>query len=352
VTGRDHARRWARRVSLLAGRVSLLAGRATTAAERAAAVAARRVPPKAAVTALLASTVITTTTLALIAAAPLPGRAGRLAWDAGRANVAAEPGGPAPDQSAQPAPPQPPLPVAAPPPASPRPGTRSQPAGEFVGWAILDLTDGSITGSSNMTEVSTTASLIKAWIVADYLRREAEAGRTPGELRMAQLELIIRDSNNEYAEVVFRQLGAHESIERLIRICQLTDSSPYLDFWSNTQLSPRDTARMGACIADGRAAGPAWTQWLLEQMRAVRGVGDFGIRHAFPEEIRSTIAIKNGWIDRTYDGNWHVNCLAIGDTWTMGVMTRYPVHLGYQHGAEICRQLAAEHLLHRAHPRH
>ncbi|HLU33548.1 MAG TPA: hypothetical protein VKZ74_05955 [Natronosporangium sp.] len=331
MTGRDRGRRLVRH----AGRII---DRAAAAAEWAAALAARRVPPRAAVTALVASTVVTTTTLTLIAAAPLPGRVHRLAGDAARAMVAADP------TPAHPAPThQPPRPVAARPAASPAPGTLRQPAGEFVGWAIMDLTDGSITGE-NLTEVSTTASMIKAWIVADFLRLEAEAGRTPGELRMRQLEQIIRDSNNEYAEAIFQQLGAHESIERLIQICRLTDSSPYLDFWSNTQLSPRDTARMGACIADGRAAGPVWTGWLLDEMRAVRGAGDFGIRHAFPEEIRPTIAIKNGWIDRTYDGNWHVNCLAIGDTWSMGVLTRYPVHLGYQHGAEICRTLAAEHL--------
>ena len=68
--------------------------------------------------------------------------------------------------------------------------------------------------------------------------------------------------------------------------------------WSRTRLSARDTARLGACIDDGRAAGPKWTKWLLNEMRLVRGVGDFGIRKAFPAAEQKTIAIKNGWIDR------------------------------------------------------
>lgn len=229
--------------------------------------------------------------------------------------------------------------------ASPPPGPVDQPAGEFTGWAILDRHTGAVTGSDTMADVSTTASLIKAWIVADYLRRTADAGQEPSRQRLDQLELIIRDSHNEYAEALFREIGAHESIERLISICRLTDSRPYRDYWSNTQLSPRDTARMGLCIADGRAAGPDWTDYLLDEMRLVRGVGDFGIRHAFPPPQRSEIAIKNGWINRDYDGNWHVNCLAIGNDWTMGVMVRYPVRLGYEHGAELCRSLATEHLL-------
>lgn len=229
--------------------------------------------------------------------------------------------------------------------ASPPPGPLDQPAGEFTGWAILDRRTGTITGSATMAEVSTTASLIKAWIVADYLRRTAQSGNEPSRERLRQLELIIRDSHNEYAEALFREIGAHESIERLIDICELTDSRPYRDYWSNTQLSPRDTARMGLCIADGRAAGPEWTDYLLDEMRLVRGVGDFGIRHAFPPPQRSEIAIKNGWINRDYDGNWHVNCLAIGADWTMGVMVRYPVRLGYEHGADLCRSLATKHLL-------
>lgn len=229
--------------------------------------------------------------------------------------------------------------------ASPPPAPVDQPAGEFTGWAILDRKTGAINGSDTMADASTTASLIKAWIVADYLRRTAEAGQEPSQERLDQLELIIRDSHNEYAEALFREIGAHESIGRLIDICRLTDSRPYRDYWSNTQLSPRDTARMGLCIADGRAAGPDWTDYLLNEMRLVRGVGDFGIRHAFPPAQRSEIAIKNGWIDRDYDGNWHVNCLAIGDTWIMGVMVRYPIRLGYEYGAELCRSLATEHLL-------
>src|SRR5690606_27012663 len=187
VIRRDHARRLARHAGRIVNRAAAVAAdRAAAAADRAAVAAASRVTPRAAVTALVASTVVTTTALTLITALPLPGKAHRLTWDAGRTNVAAG------TTAARPAPPhQPPLPVAARPAASPEPGTLRQPSGEFVGWAILDRTDGSIIGSNNMTEVSTTASLIKAWIVADFLRREAEAGRTPSDLRMAQLELII-----------------------------------------------------------------------------------------------------------------------------------------------------------------
>jgi hypothetical protein len=214
-------------------------------------------------------------------------------------------------------------------------------AAGWYSWALLDHRTGEIYGSSNVSETSTTASLIKAWIGADYLRRSAEKGQTPSDVRMEQLRIMIRDSDNNAAQSLWQAVGGSASTKRLIQMCGLTDSKAHSN-WSNTLLSARDTARMGACIADGRAAGKKWTKWLLTEMRAVRGAGDFGIREVFPASVGKTIAIKNGWVTRSATDEWHVNCLAIGDGWTIGVMTQYPTYLrnnGYlsqAYGAKIC----------------
>jgi hypothetical protein len=270
--------------------------------------------------------------------------------------TAAERPAPGPQWTAQPTTAAPPAPPPAPEHAAPVPkGLAPQPspprwpadpAGDFVGWALLVSGHGGgwIAMSNNGDQLSTTASMIKVWIAADYLRRVAEAGGQPSPTRLAQLTKVIRDSDNRLTDEVFQEIGAHESIERLIEICGLpfARAAPYR--WSNTQLSPVDTALMGSCIEDGRAAGPEWTGWLLDEMRQVRGIGDFGIRDALPSEDRPAVAIKNGWVIREEQDAWHVNCLAIGDGWTMGVMTRYPADLGYQYGAEICRSLAADQL--------
>jgi hypothetical protein len=240
-----------------------------------------------------------------------------------------------------------PVPAPPPPAAGPPPVARPQvpvPPADFAGWAIMNLNTGAVSGSGNLAQTSTTASMIKAWLVADYLRLASEQGETPGDERMTELSLIIRDSHNGYTHTLWEEIGEQASIDRLIGICGLTDSRPDPSGWSNTRLSPRDTARMAACIARGRAAGDQWTSWLLEQMRGVRGLGDFGIRDAFTGGERAGIAIKNGWVIRSATGEYHVNCLAIGNGWSMGVMTRYPFELGYEHGAEICRALAVNHL--------
>jgi hypothetical protein len=316
-------------------RVTAARDRLSTALDRVTAVAERSATPAQALIALLLVVAVTGATLTVTAARPDGPSLSQ--WAA--AETRPDPPAPAPAPAREP-----PRPGGIAPDRSPPPGLRPMPAGDFIGWALLDRREGWITGSENWTETSTTASMIKAWLAADYLRRTAEAGDQPSPARLDQLTQVIRDSDNEYAEAIFRELGAHESIERLFRTCGLTDSHAIPYRWSNTELSPRDTVRMGACIADGRAAGPEWTDWLLDEMRAVRGVGDFGIREALPAEQQPTIAIKNGWVVRDNQGAWHVNCLAIGDDWVMGVMTRYPANLGYEHGAEICRSLATDHL--------
>jgi hypothetical protein len=214
----------------------------------------------------------------------------------------------------------------------------------WYAWALMDQRTGKIYGSRNMAETSTTASLIKSWLASDYLRRATERGQTPSDTRMSQIRSMIRDSANTPAQTLWTELAEQDSIARMISICKLTDSAAASDGWSRTRLSPRDITRLGTCIDSGRAAGPKWTTWLLGEMRAVRGVGDTGIRNAFPTSMRKTIAIKNGWITRDAEREYHVNCLAIGDGWTMGVMVRYPFGggRGYDYGFDVCESVARQ----------
>ncbi|HET8683583.1 MAG TPA: hypothetical protein VFM54_17210, partial [Micromonosporaceae bacterium] len=210
----------------------------------------------------------------------------------------------------------------------------------FWSWALLDRRTNKVVGSRNPTATSTTASMIKAWIAADFLRRAAESATTPNSGQLQRLGTMIRDSANDPAREFFALLGGAASTRRLIRTCGLTDSVPH-ENWSNTAVSARDTARLADCIADGRAAGPRWTPWLLTQMLGVRGLGDFGIRDALPPASAAGVAIKNGWVVRTLHAEWHVACLAVAESWALGVLARYPQELGLTHGAQICEKVAA-----------
>jgi len=211
----------------------------------------------------------------------------------------------------------------------------------FLSWALLDRRTHAVVGSENLAARSDTMSMVKAWLAADFL---THTDPDPDDRTVAMLRRMIVDSDNAAATKVFGLNGGIVTIERMVAVCGLVDSAPNYEEnrWSPTIVSARDTVRLGECIATGQAAGPQWTKWLLQQMRDVRGEGDFGARLAFPKQQRSQIAIKNGWFIRPEDQQWHVACLAIAPTWTLAVLLRYPKVLGLDHGKRICQEVAAD----------
>lgn len=219
--------------------------------------------------------------------------------------------------------------------------------GEFLGWAMRDP-QGVLVGE-NTTSTSSTESMIKTWVVADYLRLHK-----PTQDDLHKASEAIRWSDDNYTQALYKANGGNDSIERMINLCGLSDTKVYDNWWSRTQMSPRDAVTLGECIANGTAAGTTWTPWLLNEMRnvqgttagaeqwATRGGGRWGIIEGVPASMAGTIAIKNGWTSIGADGNWHLNCLAIGDGWTMSIMMRYPSSLGLNYGAGVCRDIASQ----------
>ncbi|MEU3452507.1 hypothetical protein ABZ671_02715 [Micromonospora sp. NPDC006766] len=239
--------------------------------------------------------------------------------------------------------------------------------GDFFGWALLDRSTGKIDGSNNMSETNSAESVLKAWIVSDYLRQLGS--KNPPTVLQTAASLAIRDSNDEAAdEVYFAAGGSYRTqpdgkpdpvIQRAIKICGLTDTrrssvAGKAGWWSFTEMSPRDGVRLGDCIASGKAAGPKWTTWVLHEMSNVRGSvkdqqaqsggGRWGIIDGLPAEIRSPgpVSIKNGWTLLAYDDNWHVNCLAVTNKWSLAVMMRYPASHGLEYGAQVCASVATQ----------
>src|SRR6185312_3950930 len=114
------------------------------------------------------------------------------AHDGGRAYFVEPPSDPSPRTSATAS--------AAPPPTGPflttRPVAVTTPG--FWSWALLDTATGAITGSGNITAPSDTASMSKAWVAADYLRRAGEKGQKPSAETMRRLSTMIRDSDTTH----------------------------------------------------------------------------------------------------------------------------------------------------------
>ncbi|MDM4722072.1 hypothetical protein QTQ03_21690 [Micromonospora sp. WMMA1363] len=232
-------------------------------------------------------------------------------------------------------------------------------SGEFISWALMDRETGTISGAENLSSTSSTESMIKVWFAADYLKRLGDKQLPPA--MKTNITTAIRDSSDDAANALYSAIGRSAAIERMISTCGLTDTEPgtvpgYEGWWSFTQMSPRDAVRLGDCIADGTAAGPKWTEYLLDEMSKVRGTtaakdqnsrsggGRWGIIDGLPESIttQGPVSIKNGWTPLNYDGNWHVNCLAVTDDWSLAVMLRYPQQSGLDYGAQVCASVTTQ----------
>lgn len=223
----------------------------------------------------------------------------------------------------------------------------------LFGWALMDAT-GKISGSSNDTTTrNTVESMIKGWIAADFLRRIEAKGKTPSKTQLNDIALMIIDSNNKIAQEYFNLDGGDASMKRLISICGLTNVRLTSGSWSYTQMDPVDAAQYGACLRDGKAAGPKWTSWLLGVMKKVRGDvgaqvsdtkqgGRWGIIDGLPKSIQGDLSMKNGWTK--YKDGWHVNCLGIEPGWVLSVMLRTSsLPLAAADCAMVARQLVVTH---------
>ncbi|MFB9235001.1 hypothetical protein ACFFWC_05545 [Plantactinospora siamensis] len=231
----------------------------------------------------------------------------------------------------------------------------------FMSWSLLDRSTGKISGSPNTTATNSTESMIKVWLVSDYLRRLG--AKKPSASLLKDAELAIRDSNDNSAQRLFLAGGGGAAvINRLVSTCGLTETKPVVPpgsktvWWSYTRISARDAARMGDCVASGKAAGPKWTSWVLTQMTKVRGTtaakdqhptsggGRWGIIDGLPNSITSQgpVHIKNGWTLINADGLWHLNCLAVTDKWSLAVLMRYPGKDGLKYGASVCANVTSQ----------
>jgi hypothetical protein len=211
----------------------------------------------------------------------------------------------------------------------------------WASWAVLDRATATVTVAGGAAGTNTTESMVKVAIAADLLGRRERAGRPASRADLAAAQAMIVDSDNDAAERTYRAGGRDAILRRVITRCALTETTSKPGWWSETQTTAADAARLGACIADARLTSPASAAWLLAQMQAVRGVGRFGLVAARPTVDGQLLAIKNGWTWRDTDGLWHVNCLAVAPRWSAAVLLRYDGGLPLEHGGQLCAQLMA-----------
>jgi hypothetical protein len=211
----------------------------------------------------------------------------------------------------------------------------------FLSWALMDLRSGEIVGSDNMKATTTTMSMIKAWLAADYLRTHP----TPAGQKASDIEKMIRNSDNNAAERIYEANGTRASITRAVQMCGLTETAPAPSGkgFGYTVVSAEDAVRIGACIANGTAAGDG-TNKLLGYMRSIVEPGNRGPVKVLPPSVQPTVAYKNGWDEWVEDKTFRTNCMAFGDTWSIAIMLQYPRHGTYEedmnHNWQVCEAVA------------
>jgi Beta-lactamase enzyme family len=295
--------------------------------------------------------------VAALAAAGTPGGASEDPFSVPEAAAAAEPS-PSPSAASRPlAAPATPAPTTAAPTRRPRPVDPyavAQAAAqrvtdrvdEWASFTLLDRKTGRRLGDARSYQTTFSESTIKVWLAADLLASRARAGGTLTPYETARMTAMIRLSDDNAAEVIWRWLGADDSIEDMIEICGLQDTRVYPDWWSKTEISSRDLAKLGDCVVPGRGRflSPAAGAPLLALMRSVDQTNAFGIQQVDPAGRGVRIAVKNGWTQHgtAIGSQWNVNCLGIwgsGSRWVLAVTSRYPVGEGLDYGASICRQV-------------
>jgi hypothetical protein len=237
----------------------------------------------------------------------------------------------------------------------------TSPATTFFSYAFYDRRTNEMTGSDNSaTKTNTTESMIKVWLASDYLRRLGT--KQPSKTALNYISTAIRISKDASASWLYRQDGGKSTITRLISMCGLKNTKYSGSGWAYTTMTAQDAVRMGLCVADGRAAGPQWTEYILEEMRHVQGTaaakdqeettggGHWGIIDGLPKNLVPETSIKNGWTNIQKDANWHVNCLAIHTDWILVVQVRLKSNTslrqkdekGLKNAASVCAQVAKQ----------
>lgn len=201
-------------------------------------------------------------------------------------------------------------------------------------WASWTLLHNGQTITGGDPGESSTESLIKIAIAADYLN-----STEPDAHALDLLTRMIRNSDDGAAQELYETRGRDAVIQRLLYACPLHHTTITTGWWSKTHMDTTDAAQLGKCLADNRLTSARWTAWILDQMRNIQGEGRFGAVAVRPTDHGTPLAIKNGWTQRE-DGTWHVNCLAVTATWSLAVMTRYPAARGLSYGADLCARVA------------
>jgi len=159
-----------------------------------------------------------------------------------------------------------------------------------------------------------TASIIKVDILATLLLQAQDAGRTLDAHERALAEAMIKHSDNDSANALWREIGLAPGLEAANKRLGLTSTKGGAGFlWGLTQTTASDQIRLlGAVFGTGSVSntgtGPlneASRAYITSLMAHIESDQSWGVSSA----AGSGWALKNGWLARSATGLWDVNSI-------------------------------------------
>ncbi|GIH10185.1 lipoprotein [Rhizocola hellebori] len=172
------------------------------------------------------------------------------------------------------------------------------PQGVNAGIAVFDRQSGSYLTQVNATGRFRSASLVKILIALDFLLARGPDYAISASDR-AQLELMLRGSDDKAASYFYQRIGGEPGIKRMITLMALENTAPPsavgLNGWGSTTLSANDMVRVYRYLLE-QSPAPV-RELIMGNLRQSTPCGTdayhqtFGIPLAFPRPWTA----KQGW---------------------------------------------------------
>jgi hypothetical protein len=169
------------------------------------------------------------------------------------------------------------------------------PPGITASYMVFDRDTGAVTLSGDPHNCIRSASLVKLMIALDYFDNHGADNPIPGQ-DQANLESMLRSSDDNAASELWVQEGWETIVERIVAKLGLQDTGPPDDrgFWGYTPTSAADTVAVYRYILD--SADPTVSDFIMSNLHQAEPCASDGFNQFFgiPRVIAGS-AYKQGW---------------------------------------------------------
>jgi hypothetical protein len=188
--------------------------------------------------------------------------------------------------------------------------------GAEISAVVLDRSTGQRASAGN--QAMPIASVAKLFIADDLLLQEAKGQTQLSPADRTALDVMLRSSDDNAAEVFWNRGGGSDIISRVTARYGLgATTAPYDGRWFNTMSTPGDLVRYYDMLLDGSGGLPRdRAQIILSNLAqsTPTGIDGYPQRFGIPDGLYAeSVAVKQGWMCCWDGGNWmHMSTGVIG----------------------------------------